>query len=156
MRRAITGFDTDDKGDRRAVLSCGHFQHVRHNPPFTNRPWVTTKEGRMGKIGVMLNCARCDRFELPDGFVRYFRTSVFTEHSIPEKIRKDHTTKSGIWAKIVIEEGGLKYFVASMGEEFELSKDHPGVVLPEVPHYVEPLGKVKFFLEFYRSPASGK
>ncbi|MFB8831117.1 DUF3565 domain-containing protein [Azotobacter sp. CWF10] len=23
-----------------AVLSCGHTQHLRHQPPWQNRPWV--------------------------------------------------------------------------------------------------------------------
>ena len=42
MNRPITGFRRDDHGDWTALLSCGHAQHVRHTPPFTNRPWVTT------------------------------------------------------------------------------------------------------------------
>jgi hypothetical protein len=31
-----------------------------------------------------------------------------------------------------------------------LSPDTPGVVEPEVPHEVEPLGGVRFFVEFLR------
>ncbi|WP_372983133.1 DUF3565 domain-containing protein, partial [Marinobacter sediminum] len=27
-------------------MSCGHFQHVRHNPPWQNRPWVERLETR--------------------------------------------------------------------------------------------------------------
>ena len=34
--------------------------------------------------------------------------------------------------------------------EFELSPDRPGVVQPEQPHEVEPLGDVHFYVEFYR------
>jgi hypothetical protein len=33
---------------------------MRHDPPWTNRPWILTEEGRAGKIGVELNCKRCD------------------------------------------------------------------------------------------------
>lgn len=60
MERAIVGFDRDEEGHWRALLECGHRQHVRHDPPWTVREWVTTEEGRAGKIGVMLNCKRCD------------------------------------------------------------------------------------------------
>jgi tellurite methyltransferase len=34
----------------------------------------------------------------------------------------------------------------------ELSENHPGIVVPEVPHRVEPVGPARFFLVFYRSP----
>src|SRR5262249_13209368 len=84
MERPITGFRTDAVGDWVAELSCGHPQHVRHRPPFTLRPWVTTEKGRRGRIGMPLDCVRCDAFELPAGFVAYKRTPVFTETSIPD------------------------------------------------------------------------
>ena len=42
-----------------ATLECGHQQHVRHNPPWTDRHWVTTSEGRLEHIGHELNCSAC-------------------------------------------------------------------------------------------------
>ena len=60
MRRAITGFREDDNGDWVAELACGHGQHVRHRPPFQERPWVLTSEGRAGRIGTELECVLCD------------------------------------------------------------------------------------------------
>jgi len=60
MKRRIKGFDTDDKGHWRAELDCGHFQHVRHDPPLTTRHWVLTEEGRASRIGLELDCKRCD------------------------------------------------------------------------------------------------
>ncbi len=65
MFRRITGFHRDETGDWVAELECGHDQHVRHKPPFFNRPWVTTESGRENKLGMKLNCVRCDRLELP-------------------------------------------------------------------------------------------
>ncbi len=35
MKRKIAVFEMDEHGDWRAALECGHFQHVRHNPPAT-------------------------------------------------------------------------------------------------------------------------
>ncbi|MEX2525405.1 MAG: DUF3565 domain-containing protein [Gammaproteobacteria bacterium] len=61
MLRSIIGFRLDEYGDWTAILSCGHPQHVRHNPPFSNRPWVITEAGRNSKIGEQLDCVRCDR-----------------------------------------------------------------------------------------------
>ena len=60
LRQRITGFEKDDEGHWRAALDCGHFQHVRHDPPLTTRHWVLTQEGRDSRIGFELDCKRCD------------------------------------------------------------------------------------------------
>ena len=151
----MVGFELDGHGDWVARLACGHPQHVRHTPPFTNRPWVTTEAGRAAKLGQVLDCVRCDRFELPADFALYKQTAVFDETSIPDGLRRDHTTKAGIWAKIVVHQGRLRYDVDGLGAHFELSPEEaPGIVLPEVPHHVAPLGHVRFHVEFYRAAAA--
>ena len=63
MQRAIVGFEQDELGDWRAILACGHRQHVRHNPPLSERPWVLTEEGRSRFLGVTLECKACDEGE---------------------------------------------------------------------------------------------
>ncbi len=60
MQRKIVGFQQDEVGDWVAQLACGHGQHVRHDPPLSNRPWVLTEEGRQRFIGFELNCVLCD------------------------------------------------------------------------------------------------
>ena len=55
MQQAIVGFHLDDENHWVANLSCGHTQHVRHDPPWQNRPWVLTEQGRKEKLGVMLD-----------------------------------------------------------------------------------------------------
>ena len=60
MDRRITGYTQDDEGHWVAELECGHPQHMRHRPPFENRAWVTTVEGRTSRLGVQVNCKRCD------------------------------------------------------------------------------------------------
>ena len=60
MKRRIVNFHQDELDDWVAKLECGHTQHVRHNPPWVNRPWVVTHEGRDSMIGVELDCKTCD------------------------------------------------------------------------------------------------
>lgn len=60
MQRKIISFRQDEVGDWVAVLECGHGQHVRHDPPLSNRPWVLSAEGRQRFIGFELNCKLCD------------------------------------------------------------------------------------------------
>lgn len=60
MKRKIVGFDRDPESDWRAKLECGHYQHVRHNPPLVTREWILTKTGRQEKLGAELECKKCD------------------------------------------------------------------------------------------------
>ncbi len=57
----ITGFHQDDEGDWVVSLSCGHTQHVRHRPPFMQRPWVVTAAGRAERLGQAFDCGWCRR-----------------------------------------------------------------------------------------------
>jgi hypothetical protein len=63
MLQQIVGFHQDEQGDWVADLACGHGQHVRHDPPWRERPWVLTQEGRDSHLQVELNCKRCDEGE---------------------------------------------------------------------------------------------
>jgi len=60
MQQSIVGFHLDEYGDWVADLQCGHGQHVRHQPPMTNRPWVLMEEGRKQHLGESLSCKKCD------------------------------------------------------------------------------------------------
>jgi hypothetical protein len=66
MKRKIVSFHQDEEQHWVARLECGHNQHVRHNPPWTNRPWVVTREGREAAIGAELDCKKCDEGRPPD------------------------------------------------------------------------------------------
>jgi hypothetical protein len=60
LKRKIIGFHTDEERHWIADLECGHGQHVRHDPPLNSRPWVLTPVGRESRIGVELDCKKCD------------------------------------------------------------------------------------------------
>jgi hypothetical protein len=55
----ITGYHLDDEGHWIAQLSCGHNQHVRHDPPMVHREWVLSPHGRDAMLGFKLNCLKC-------------------------------------------------------------------------------------------------
>jgi Protein of unknown function (DUF3565) len=57
--RKIVGFHQDEEGHWVAELERGPGQHVRHDPPWMNREWVTTEEGRAVHSGRELICVKC-------------------------------------------------------------------------------------------------
>ncbi|MEC7277490.1 MAG: DUF1971 domain-containing protein [Bdellovibrionota bacterium] len=88
--------------------------------------------------------------EIPQNAKVYKQTDVFDEKTVPKALLKEHSTKTNVWGKIVILEGRLIYSIPSTKEQFELTVSKFGVVEPEVKHLVKPLGKVKFYVEFYK------
>ena len=62
-QRCITGYHLDGDGQWVAELECGHTQHVRHEPPWQQRPWTQTAEGRAEHLGTTLPCAACAESE---------------------------------------------------------------------------------------------
>lgn len=66
MKQPITGYHKDEEGHWVAELACGHFQHVRHTPPWVVRPWVTTLQGRTSMLGFELECVKCEAGALKD------------------------------------------------------------------------------------------
>ncbi|MCW5850071.1 MAG: DUF3565 domain-containing protein [Anaerolineae bacterium] len=159
MERPIVGFGQDEEGVPIAWLSCGHAQHIRHNPPFVNRAWVLTEEGRASRLGQPLNCVRCDELELPNDFVPYDRTDLLTEATLP-KVQKPsggyaatplEPTPPGIWARLVVLDGQLRLHIPRLAVDLDLSPAQPGTLPPEVAYSVEPVGMVQFFQEFYCS-----
>ncbi|REL35036.1 DUF3565 domain-containing protein [Thalassotalea euphylliae] len=59
MQQPIVGYHQDEDLHWVARLACGHNQHVRHQPPWTVREWVTTEQGRASKLGFSLFCVKC-------------------------------------------------------------------------------------------------
>lgn len=49
--KQITVYHLDDERHWAAQLSCGHNQHVRHNPPLVRRQWVLSPDGRASMFG---------------------------------------------------------------------------------------------------------
>lgn len=80
----------------------------------------------------------------------YKCTPVFDESTLPAGLRKEHRTKPGVWGVIRVFEGRLRYRVLDPVSETILDSQHPGLVLPDQPHFVEALGAVRMQVEFYK------
>jgi tellurite resistance-related uncharacterized protein len=79
----------------------------------------------------------------------YRSTRVFDENTLPAGLRREHRTKLGVWGVIRVLEGRVRYEVLDPVSETILEPGHPGLVLPDVPHRVEPLGAMRMQVEFY-------
>lgn len=149
MRRAITGFHRDDEGWWVAELACLHGQHVRHQPPWQERPWVETEDGRASRIGTELECPACDRAELPDGLRVVRRAGPWTESSLPPGLRKAHRVGAGTWGRLRVVEGRARFTMATTPPLVrELGAGDVQPIPPEVDHEVGPLGAVRLEIDF--------
>ncbi len=92
---------------------------------------------------------------IPTGAVAYRRTRVWDQETIPEGLKGSHTTKDGCWARVCVLSGALEYEVlVEPGGVYTLVPGVEGVIEPQVPHRVRPLGEVSFYVEFWKAPAS--
>lgn len=155
MQRNIVGYHQDSEGDWVADLECGHAQHVRHAPPWQQRPWVVTQEGRDARLGQPLDCHFCEMGSVPQGYERYSGTREFTHEDVPAALLTDHRTKAGVWAHVVVEEGLVEYHCPR--GVFVLRPGVIGIVEPDTPHHLRMLGPARFRVDFLRlaAPAEG-
>jgi len=79
----------------------------------------------------------------------YRSTPAFDEVTLPAGLRREHRTKAGAWGIIRVLKGRLRYQVLDPRSEMILEPGRPGLILPEQPHFVEPLGPVRIQVEFY-------
>lgn len=95
--------------------------------------------------------ARAVHFRTPPS-EPYKRTLVFDENTLPAGLRREHRTKPGVWGVIRVLEGRLRYQVFEPASEVVLTPGHAGLLLPDQPHLVEPLGPMRMQVEFYDRP----
>jgi tellurite resistance-related uncharacterized protein len=84
----------------------------------------------------------------PDDVAEYKRTPTFSESDVPAGLLRDHRTKPGTWARLVVEEGRLEY--TCRRGTFILKPGTPGVIEPEQPHHVRVIEPVRFHVVFLR------
>ncbi len=82
----------------------------------------------------------------------YRTTPLFDQHSLPAALRRDHSTKAGVWGLVRVKEGRLRLIYDDGTQERLLEPGVAGLLLPEQVHRVEPLGPVRMRVEFYDVP----
>ena len=150
MRRTIVGFHQDEDGDWVAELSCLHNQHVRHRPPFQERPWVVDETGRASRLGVELDCSLCDRAELPEGLTLARTAGPFVAATLPAGLRRDHRVAEGTWGCLRVEDRSVRFSMATeppVDVRLKAGDRHP--IPPGVPHALTLEGPVRLAVEFY-------
>ena len=89
--------------------------------------------------------------ELPGNAVPYAKTKVFSEVTLLEKLLNEHDTKAGTRAVINVIEGSLDYVILDGEKEtIKLSPNLPGIVSPQIKHFLRPDGPVQVYVEFYK------
>lgn len=149
MRRKILGFHQDDEGDWVAELECLHTQHVRHRPPFQQRPWVITQAGRAERIGTELNCPPCDRAEPPDGLVVTRTAGPFDEGTVPPGLRHTHRVPAGRWGCLRVLDGSVGFWMAiDPVIDRHLTAGDTQPIPPQVDHELHLDGPVRLQIDF--------
>lgn len=85
----------------------------------------------------------------------YRSTRVFDETTLPAALRSRHNTKAGVWGMVRVLEGQLRLTYLDPPSEIVLDPKAPGPLLPEQPHFVDPLGPMKMQVDFYDQPPDG-
>lgn len=86
---------------------------------------------------------------IPDNVVAYNKKD-YTDKTTPGMMKNNHSVRMGVWGKIVVEKGAVKYEIPSQGEEHLLTPDNPGVIEPLMVHRIDPQPGARFYLELYR------
>ncbi|GAA0595982.1 hypothetical protein GCM10009416_37940 [Craurococcus roseus] len=136
--------------------ACAETQAPEAAALFRERAAAIARSLRMGLFEPLPVRRRAEEAEagaLPPGLQRVRSTPVFTDATVPAGLLRRHRTAPGTWGLIRVLEGRLLLRVLDPPGERVLDPAHaPGVVGPGAPHEVQPLGPVRFLVEFHRAP----
>ena len=79
----------------------------------------------------------------------YRSTPIFNAETLPAALRKAHCTKAGVWGRLIVLGGSVRYVLEEAGEDLILNAGDFVTILPEQLHHVEPLGDMQMQVSFY-------
>ena len=88
---------------------------------------------------------------LPPGSVLDRTTAEFDEHTVPGGLLRDHRIAAGVWGRLVVRSGALRFGFGD-DAEFEVAAGEAVVIPPDQMHHVAVDGAVRFVVEFHRPP----
>ncbi len=92
---------------------------------------------------------------IPNDFINYKSTPVFTQGNIPKMFLHLHNTKSGVYGKIIVTKGQLKFYGfaerrGDIEQEIIINAEQSAISPPEYWHKVEFLtDDTEFHVDFY-------
>jgi len=98
--------------------------------------------------------------QIPENFVKYKSTPVFEKNSVPKMFLHLHNTRAGVYGKICVTSGTLKFFGftqrrGDIEQEISIAAGDFAVSPPEYWHKVEFLTEdTKFRVDFYAEKES--
>lgn len=134
-----------ETSDRQIDLAREMATYISPRLGFTQHPLTMQAAAQMIDLIDRANQFRAS----PLSSLPYKRTSVFDENTLPAGLRKEHRTKPGVWGVIRVLDGRVRYQVLDPASETILEPGRPGLILPDEPHLVEPLGAMRLQIEFY-------
>ena len=81
----------------------------------------------------------------------YRSTPEFDETSLPAGLRRTHRTMDGVWGVIRVTEGSIRYDLEDGSDPILLTPDRSGLIRPQQPHHVEPVGSFRMQVDFYNA-----
>ena len=82
----------------------------------------------------------------------YRSTPIFDAQTLPGALRREHRTKLGVWGVVRVLEGRLRLIYVEPPGEAVVEPGRPGLLLPDQPHFVEPIGDMRMQVDFYDQP----
>lgn len=79
----------------------------------------------------------------------YRSTPVFKCETLPDALRRAHSTKAGVWGLLKVLKGSLVYTIEETSEQQLLHAPQSVVIVPQQLHSVEPLEDMEMQVEFY-------
>lgn len=134
-----------EASDRQIDLAREMATYISPRPSFTQHPLTIHAAARMIDLVERANQFRTS----PLSPMPYKRTAVFDENTLPARLRREHRTKPDVWGVIRVLDGRVRYQVIDPTSELILEPGRPGLIRPDEPHLVEPLGPVRMQIEFY-------
>jgi tellurite resistance-related uncharacterized protein len=92
----------------------------------------------------------CERAEMPDALHSVRSTPIWDQDTMPAGLRRPHRIATATWGRLIVHEGRLRFVAAAAPAiEIELGAGVSQAIPPDVEHEVEPLGAVRFAVEFF-------
>lgn len=98
--------------------------------------------------------------KIPDDFVHYKTTPLFTQTNVPKMFLFEHNTKAGVYGEICVVQGSLKFYGfnqrrGAVEQEVIINAGEMAISPPEYWHKVEFLtDETRFQVQFYAKNGS--